>query len=92
MEEMKKIYLDCDLWLNKEDVHTAFRSALSFPEYYGNNLDALYDMLSSVRNVDLTLDHTSVLKERFSLWGQNLYRLVMDASRENPGLRIMLRP
>ena len=27
------------------DVHAAFSDALSFPEYYGANLDALHDMI-----------------------------------------------
>ena len=92
MDAEKKIVLDCSLWQKKDEVHRAFREALSFPAYYGNNLDALHDMLTTLTGIDLTVDHSSVLQERFGAWGKNLQRVLLDSAHENPGLRIMLRP
>lgn len=31
-----------------EDMHAAFAASMSFPDYYGKNLDALDDVLSDV--------------------------------------------
>ncbi len=35
------VHLDAEGWTAPEDMHTAFAQALSFPDHYGRNLDAL---------------------------------------------------
>ena len=42
---MNEIIIDCSTVESKADLHAALASALSFPDHYGNNLDALYDCL-----------------------------------------------
>lgn len=44
---MKEITIDC-VGLDKHGLHRAFREALTFPQWYGNNLDALYDCLTEI--------------------------------------------
>ena len=44
---MKLIELDLNTFETKEDVHSFLAEEMEFPEYYGNNLDALYDVLTS---------------------------------------------
>ena len=44
---MEEKIIDCSTIRTKEDLHRLFRETLSFPEWYGNNLDALYDMLGA---------------------------------------------
>ena len=39
---------DAESWHNVADMHTDFAAAMSFPDYYGRNLDALDDVLSDV--------------------------------------------
>ena len=39
---------DCTAWQSKQDMLAAFASSLEFPEYFGQNLDALNDCLSDV--------------------------------------------
>lgn len=43
---MNIIVLDKDKIDSIEQVHEAFAKELNFPSWYGNNFDALYDLLS----------------------------------------------
>jgi len=47
--------IDCSALADKAAFHTALAQTLSFPPYYGGNLDALYDMLTSARQTELIL-------------------------------------
>jgi RNAse (barnase) inhibitor barstar len=42
------VTLDCAAWAGEADFHTAAATALSFPDYYGHNLDALNDCIKSI--------------------------------------------
>ena len=39
---------DCGRWQNSDDMHDALSTVLSFPAYYGRNLDALDECLSDL--------------------------------------------
>ena len=43
---MKKIRIDLDAFEDKREFHRWLRDECNFPEYYGCNLDALYDCLT----------------------------------------------
>ena len=45
---MKEIIIDGDKIESKSEVHEIFVKELDFPDYYGNNLDALADCLDAV--------------------------------------------
>ena len=51
---MKEFYIDCT-GLGKEDLHRALAECLDFPEWYGNNLDALYDELTEISQETLVV-------------------------------------
>ena len=44
---MKTITIYC-AFMDKESLHAALQHSLSFPNYYGANLDALYDCLTEL--------------------------------------------
>lgn len=46
MINLKRIELDGDLI--KRNGHIYLKKAFNFPNYYGNNLDALYDCLTDI--------------------------------------------
>lgn len=45
---MKKIILDLNASMSKKALHAYLKEKFGFPEYYGNNLDALYDCLTDI--------------------------------------------
>lgn len=45
---MNEITLNCTGLETKAQLHGALADALSFPDWYGNNLDALYDCLTDL--------------------------------------------
>ena len=57
---MKKFILDFSKTLNIKDAHKIMKDTFSFPYYYGENLDALSDCISSMDrdiSVDILLDY-----------------------------------
>ena len=45
MTEVRQIALDAERLRRREEAQAYLREAFGFPDYYGNNLDALHDML-----------------------------------------------
>jgi len=67
------------------DVHTLFARALELPEWYGRNLDALFDCLTDVgRDVTIRLLHRGELERRLGYRGRALSALLHRAAEENP--------
>ena len=76
---MKQIAIDCRD-LSKEDLHRALAERLNFPDWYGNNLDALYDQLTSIaEDTHLTLAHFEDMKT----CRRGFLRVFTDAVEEN---------
>jgi len=57
------VTLDASRWGGSHDMHRDVAVALSFPDYYGQNLDALNDCLSDVASDDYgwSLDDTGLI-------------------------------
>jgi len=82
---MKQVILDGNVITTRTQLHDALYEQLQLPEWYGRNLDALYDCLGEVRDVEIVL----------RCWPREGYLaramdLMLDAARENPGLRITI--
>lgn len=60
---------------------------LEFPEWYGENLDALYDMLTSYQG-SLVFQHSDLMAEDKIEQGKILYGLLEDAQEENEDLKL----
>ncbi|MBU3075442.1 barstar family protein [Clostridium estertheticum] len=53
---MKKIILDGTQFTSKEKLHAILKSELQLPDYYGNNLDALWDCLTCDIHLPMTIE------------------------------------
>ena len=67
----------------KENPHEYIKEKLDFPDYYGENLDALYDCLSELGRKIIIIKDSSLLDD-------DLLDTFKDASRENPDLNLIL--
>ncbi|MDO5708379.1 MAG: barstar family protein [Andreesenia angusta] len=56
---MKTIVLNINRFDNMIEVHEYLKKKFNFPEYYGKNLDALYDCLTSLKG-----EYNIVIKNR----------------------------
>ena len=41
-----RVELDCRKMTDRKAAHAYLKQALALPDYYGNNLDALYDLMT----------------------------------------------
>ncbi len=82
---MKKITLDGNILADATQVHSYLKEVLNFPEYYGNNLDALYDCLTDLENISITI---TAPKEDGAIY-QKVSRVFKAAARKNESLELI---
>lgn len=81
---MKHITLDGNLLADAAQVHDYLKEMLEFPEYYGKNLDALFDCLTDLDNVEITI----TAPEEDGAIFQKVLRVFKAADRENGALKV----
>ena len=90
---MNEIIIDCSTVESKADLHAALASALSFPDHYGNNLDALYDCLTEIgQDTCLILQDWHHAEYRLGDYSGKAVYVFHCAIRENPHLTVYLVP
>ncbi len=78
---MKYFILDAAHMTDKKAAHTYIADTLSFPEYYGHNLDALYDILTDFfEPVTITITHTDLLEKQLGASYAHLFLSVLQDS------------
>ena len=77
---MKYISLDLRNKMTRAKVHEVLKVMLEFPEYYGNNYNALYDELTSVQE---KVEIEVIIKEADLKKWETLRRVLADAANDN---------
>ncbi|MDY3905985.1 MAG: barstar family protein [Lawsonibacter sp.] len=88
---METILLDCARMTDRETAHDYLAQALNFPEWYGRNLDALYDLLTGwLGPARLEVVNVQALEE-LGGYGRALLSTIQEAADEAPGLELVIR-
>ena len=86
---MKYLIIDLSKFKDMKALHRYLAKGLDFPDYYGNNLDALADCLDEVEG-DMTLVLMNV--DAMDSWSggkkEAFLGVLENASRENPNIAI----
>ena len=85
---MKNIVLDLDCLETREEIHSLLKKELDLPEYYGNNLDALYDCLTELQEDTVISICRTVDGSPVSAYLERMQRVFKDAEEENPHLAV----
>lgn len=98
---MRRVSLDFGHCKDRSDVHAYLKEQLGFPEYYGNNLDALYDVLGDIaEDIEIVFaedeegscgewvaDSDSAMRsDEMNRFLKNVRRVIEDAAEENSHL------
>ena len=89
---MRKITLDIEKMRSLPMLHKYLHTALALPEYYGANLDALYDCLTEMSEPTELVVPKKVADEAYLGWyGQQFLQMLQDAAAANEALRVTLQ-
>ena len=86
---MQYVYLGKENITSMNDVHEAFAEALDFPDYYGENLDALYDCLGDIfEEVLIIIADAELLGDALGERFDSLVELLDDICEENSNITV----
>ncbi len=83
---MRKVFIQVQKLNAKESAHRYLQKRLKLPEYYGHNLDALYDVLTSIGE-ETTLYLMQEIVEKGS-YAEKVVETMREAARENARLAV----
>jgi ribonuclease inhibitor len=85
-----RVELDCAQLLDRKQTHEYLKEKFSFPDYYGKNLDALFDLLSSVGDLlTVVLFNTSAAEMNLGGYGSALIATIREAAEDNPNIELV---
>lgn len=79
------IILDASKMGQRKAAHEYLQEMLPLPGYYGRNLDALYDCLTEMEELEVSFTGTEEAEPYF----EKVLRVFRDAARRNTGLTIL---
>ena len=87
-----KVVLDFKNIIEKAMMHQYLKEKLEFPDYYGNNLDALYDMLTSLEEgTFIEIINYQNFEKNDEKYFKSLCELFVDVNNEDIGVNIVLK-
>lgn len=90
---MEIVTIDCARIHTADDFHEALAQALDFPDYYGKNLDALFDCLTDdFTDRELVLNNWHHMEYRLKDYSGKALYVFREACQENRHLTVTLHP
>ncbi len=85
-----ELFLDGRRCTDRIQTHEILKALLQFPEYYGKNLDALYDCASTLQGIRLHVVYWEVMVEQLGHYGHLILQTLSEAAEENAGFELIL--
>lgn len=73
----------------REDAHAEIARAMNFPEYYGANLDALWDMISCMDG-EVIIENSADMLNALKKYGCRILNIFFDAAADNENFILRL--
>jgi ribonuclease inhibitor len=74
----------------RAETHDYLKEKLFFPEYYGKNLDALYDLLTSAGEaMTIVLSNGKFVENNLGGYGSALLATIREAAEDNPNIELI---
>ena len=87
-----EIVLDEKRFRGRSRAHAYLKEKLNFPDYYGKNLDALYDCLGEIMEETVIVVPRIIRNNEYlGDYGQTMLQVVRDAAEENPMLTVRFK-
>ncbi|KOY13577.1 barstar family protein [Paenibacillus xylanivorans] len=87
---MKRVILNGEEFSSTAELHELLKQKLELPDFYGTNLDALWDCLTGMIELPLELTWTNyqISKERLGNEAEKVYQLMFEAEEEGIGFQL----
>ena len=90
---MRKITIDGEVLKTRNSIHQHLKTDLGFPDYYGMNLDALYDVLiTEERETEIRIANEDKLTSNIGEYWNRLSDTLTDISLQNKKITISMVP
>lgn len=88
----RRILLNGKKIQNREQLHLYLKTQFNLPDYYGNNLDALWDCLSHNKSIKkITLINSIYLHNILGEYGQLLMNVFIDLQNKH-SIELLIYP
>ena len=82
--------LDGNNITDKETLHDTLAASLHLPDWYGRNLDALYDCLPDIQEeTEIRLLHEEALENNLGHYARTLKKVICEVCQNNPRIHII---
>ena len=86
---MKQVHIDCAVFTCRDAFHDSVARELSLPKWYGRNLDALHDCLTSISEpTHLILENWQAAEENLGRYASLIRAVLLHAEDENINVHI----
>ncbi len=89
---MKIVELDGSKMDSIQNTHIHLKESMMLPEYYGENLDAMYDVMSDIReNTFVFVLNSQQMRTSLGDYGARMERVWEDLEQHNKHLSFFMR-
>lgn len=88
---MERIVLDGSRFTDRETAHAILKEQLRLPGHYGNNLDALWDCLTTdFTDRMILIQQPEMIPDQLGRYGRNMINVLRKVRRTNPHVRVVM--